>query len=394
MWLPDRLKARKTPRDRGKGSLALFLSLCFTLALTQVPAVSAHGDNASPHLDPIHGVLVIGAGLGVVAFAVALRRRNRITATVALSGVLVGLFVATVGTILFDGLSPDPTYAARTMPFPRTWYPTIGLVVGLSIAVLSLVVGTVRWPTRPRYTFFGILAGMWITYPYLLPETSARNPLGYVLVLGFPVFVGYILWKDTRGVLRSILQDRVSRRFGVGVGVIAALFFMSTTGYLSFFWEAGVPRKRVVTVLPVNYQLVRWPTLEVVLPSIPLTVALSVGIAAIVGLLSALVGLNAALVARQWRIGEGAGVVQSTAGSGGVLGVCTCGCCGPLVAKVTLLTAGPAISAPLYWVFVDTASPLSTLFIVASAVLFTGTIVYTADSTRQSGRGTSMQPAD
>ena len=115
---------------------------------------------------------------------------------------------------------------------------------------------------------------------------------------------------------------------------------------------------------------------------------------AIVGLLSVLIGLNAAVVARQWRIGEGAGVVRSTAGPGGVLGVCTCGCCGPLVAKVTLLAAGPAISAPLYWVFVDTSSPLSTLFIVASAILFTGTLVYTADSTRQAGTVNSMQPAD
>lgn len=231
-------------------------------------------------------------------------------------------------------------------------------------------------------------------YPYLLPGTSARNPLGYALVLGLPVFVGYILWKDVWGVLHSVLQDRVSRRFGIGVSAIAALFLMSSTGYLSFFWEEGVPREQVITVVPVNYQLVRWPTLEVVLPSIPLTVALSVGIVAIVGLLSVLIGLNAAVVARKWRTGEGGGVVQSTAGSGGVLGICTCSCCGPLVAKVTLLAAGPAISAPLYWVFVDTSSPLSSLFIVASAVLFTGTLVYTADSTRQAETVTSMQPAD
>lgn len=394
MWPLDRLRTEATHRERGRGIYVSFLLLSFTLALTQIPTVSAHGDEAYPHLDPIHGVLVVVAGLGVVAGAVVLRRRNRITATVALSGVLVGLFVATVGTILFDGLSPDLTYTANTMPFPRSWYQPIGLLVGLSIAVVSLVVGMIRWPTRPRYTFVGVLAGMWVAYPYLLPGTSARNPLGYALVLGLPVLVGYILWKDAWGVLRSVLRDRASRRFGVGVGAIAALFFMSTTGYLSFFWEAGVPRKRVVTVLPVSYQLVQWPTLEVVLPSIPLTVALSVGIVAVIGLLSVLIGLNAAVVARQWRIGEGAGVVQSTAGSGGVLGVCTCGCCGPLVAKVTLLAGGPAISAPLYWVFVDTSSPLSSLFIVGSTILFTGTLVYTVESTRQAGTATSMQPAD
>jgi hypothetical protein len=370
------------------------LLLSVTLALTQIPTVSAHGSNTSPHLDPIHGVLVVVAGLGTVAIAVVLRRRARIATTVALSGVLMGLFVAVAGTILFDGLSPDPTYTASTMPFQRSWYQSIGMVVGLSITVLSLIVGLVRWPTRPRYMSFGILAGAWIVYPYLLPGGSTRNHLGYALVLGLPVLVGYILWKDTWGVLHSVLRDRISRRFGIGTSAIAALFFMSTTGYLSFFWEAGVPRERIIVVLPVEYQLVQWPTLEVVLPSIPLVVALSGGIVAVVGLLSVLVGLNAAVFARQWQLGEGAGVVQSTAGSGGVLGICTCGCCGPLVAKISLLAAGPAISAPLYWVFVDTSSPLSTLFIVASVILFTGTLVYTADSTQQATAGASIQPAD
>lgn len=393
--VPSLERSRSNERRLVDRRVVRVLCLVFSssLALTQISTVSAHGSTAFDHLEPIHGILVLATGVGIIGGGIVFKRWNRITAATALSVVLAGLSVATVGTILFDGLVPDPTYTASTMPFPRSWYQPIALFVGLLIASVSFALGLVRWPTRPRYTFFGILASVWIMYPYL-PGMGARNPLGYVLVLLMPIFVGYILWKDAWGVLSSVLRDRVARRFGVGVGAIVGLFFMSTTGYLSFFWEEGVPRERVITVLPVNYQIVTWPTLEVVLPSIPLTVALSVGIVTVIGLLSTLVGLNAVLIARQWQIGEKAGMVQSTAGSGSILGVCTCGCCGPLVAKITLLAAGPLISAPLYWVFVDPSSPLSSLFIVASAILFTGTLVYTAESTRQAGQSAAIQPAD
>ncbi|WP_434529938.1 hypothetical protein ACODNH_00470 (plasmid) [Haloarcula sp. NS06] len=59
-------------------------------------------------------------------------------------------------------------------------------------------------------------------------------------------------------------------------------------------------------------------------------------------------------------------MTEGTAGSAAIVGTCTCGCCGPLVAKIAVLAAGPSIAAPLYWVFVDSASPLSAVFIVGS----------------------------
>ena len=370
----------------------LFLAV---LTLTQIPVVSAHGGTGTWGLSQWDGLLVVLAGLVFLGGAIVLKRRNRLSPTTALYGVLLGLAVTAFGTILFDGLSPDPTYTASTMPFPRAWYKPLALSVGLLIAVASFVTGWLRWRTRPRYTFLGILMGLWIAYPYLIPgSANYTHPLGYALVLGTPVLVGYILWMDAWRALRVALRDRVARRFGFGVGSVVAVFFLSTTGYLSFFWEEGLSRETVFTVLPVNYQLVQWPTLEIVLPQIPLTFAMSIGIATIVGLLSVLIGLNAALIARQWRADAQAELTESTVGTGAVVGSCTCGCCGPLVAKVAILVAGPSIAAPLYWVFVDTASPLSSLFIVASIVLFTGSLIYSVEAARRPDRTTSILPAD
>jgi hypothetical protein len=247
--------------------------------------------------------------------------------------------------------------------------------------------------------FLGILMGLWISYPYLIPGlASDTHPLGYAIVLGTPVLVGYIIWKDVGGVLRAVLRDQVARRFGIGVGVVVALFFMSVTSYLSFFPEPGVPQERSIVVLSAIYQLVKWPILEIYLPQVPLFhiffIAISPGQLIVTGMLSALVGLNAAVIARHWRVEERVGKTESTAGIAAVVGSCTCGCCGPLVAKIAVLAAGPSIAAPLYWVFVDTASPLSTLFIVASIVLFVGGLVHSVEAARQPGQSASIVPAD
>ena len=119
-----------------------------------------------------------------------------------------------MGAILFEGLSPDPTYTADSIPIPREWYSPIGLVTGLVIMLASLLIGVRKWPTRPRYTFLGILMGAWVLYPELLPEPkSYTNPVGYLIVLATPVLIGYIIWTDARDVLGAVLQDPVVRRF-------------------------------------------------------------------------------------------------------------------------------------------------------------------------------------
>jgi hypothetical protein len=393
---------RRENDERGRGRLQLrgtirpFSLLCLLfLMLTQIPVVSAHGGGGTLGLSRGTGIFVIFAGLVVLSGAILFKRTSHLSPTTALSGVFVGLIVITLGTILFDGLTPDPTYSASTIPFSRSWYPLLSLSTGLLITGVSFVVGWLRWPGKPRYTFLGILMGAWVAYPALIPgPASYTHPLGYALVLGTPVLVGYILWKDAWGVLRRVLRDPVARRFGLGVGSVVALFFMSTTGYFSFFLEEGGPTETTIVVLPVNYQLVQWPTLEVVLPQVPLMLALSIGIVTVVGLLSVLIGLNAALIARQWRVEERAGMTEGTAGTAAVVGSCTCGCCGPLVAKVAILAAGPSIAAPLYWIFVDTASPLSVLFIVASIGLFTGSLVHSVTAARHSNQSSAIVPAD
>ena len=278
--------------------------------------------------------------------------------------------------MLFEGLSPDPRYAVATMPFPRSWYPLASLLGGTAIAVASLVVGRLRWPTRPRYAVLGVVLGLWVAYPSLVPDPTA-HPLGYALVLGTPVAVGYVVRRDAWPALGRALADPASRRFGVGVAALTALFFMAVSGYLTVLPDAGAETaEATAVVLPVVYQLVAWPTLEVALPGAPVAVALSAGIVAVVGTLSALVGANAALVARRWRVEEQSGLLEGTAGTAAVAGSCTCGCCGPLVAKVAVLAAGPSVAAPLYWVFADPASPLGSLFVVGSVTLFTGSLVY------------------
>lgn len=88
------------------------------------------------------------------------------------------------------------------------------------------------------------------------------------------------------------------------------------------------------------------------------------------------------------------GFTEGTAGSAAIVGTCTCGCCGPLVAKIAILVAGPSIAAPLYWVFVDSASPLSVVCIVGSFLLFTGSLIYSIESAREPDQSPSIIPAD
>lgn len=365
---------------------------------TQVSGVSAHGGERAitPHLiTKWHGLAILFAGVIVVTGAALAKRTDRLSPTRALGVVFFGIVLAGVGAILFEGLSPDPTYTADSIPIPREWYSPIGLVTGLVIMLASLLIGVRKWPTRPRYTFLGILMGAWVLYPELLPEPqSYTNPVGYLIVLATPVLIGYIIWTDARDVLGAVLQDPVVRRFSIGVGIVVSLFFLTSTGYMSFFWEDGGVTETTVVVLPVVYQLVQWPTLEIALPQIPLFLALSPGVVILNGIVGVLVGLNAALIARRWRVNETGGMTEGTAGSAAIVGSCTCGCCGPLVAKFAAVAVGPSIAAPLYWLFTDSASPLGVLFLVGSIVLFTGMLVYSVRTAVRSDNSVCAVPAD
>jgi hypothetical protein len=362
---------------------------------TQVSPVAAHGGEQHFPLAQWDGLAILFLGIVLISVAVMAKRQTYVTPTTSLGGVFLGILLVVVGAILFEGLSPDPTYTAATLPFPRSWYTPIAMGVGLLIATVSLVGGFLRWPDRPRYAALGILTSIWILYPELLPAPGRyTNPVGYLVVLMTPALVGYIIWKDARDVLGAVLQDRVVRRFAIGVGFLITVFFVTSTGYLTFFWDEDAPRETVFVVLPVVYQLVQWPTLEIGLPSIPLFIALSPGLIVLTGIIGTLVGLNAAMVARYWRVEEQAGIAEGSAGTVAIAGSCTCGCCGPLVAKFAVVAAGPSIAAPIYWLFVDSASPLGVLFIVGSIVLFTGMLVYSTASARSESPSVCAVPAD
>jgi len=362
---------------------SILIVLTSTAALRQVPIASAHEATASGGMTQGHGVALALVGLVVLIGSAVLKRTNHFQPTLALYGVFIGISLVAIGTVLFEGLSPDPTYTASSMPFSRSWYQPLALSVGTAIAAGSLLAGRIHWPSRPRYALLGLLMGLWLAYPHLVPgSASETHPLGYAIVLATPVFVGYVLWTDAGNAIRTALRDRVARRFGIGTAVVLLVFFFGVTGYLSFFPEEGAPHEITVAVLPTIYQLVSWPTLEIAIPHIPLFLAVSPGQLLILGTLSGLIGLNGALIARQWRAEQRAGLTEGTAGSAAVVGTCTCGCCGPLVAKIAGLVAGPAIAAPLYWLFVDPMSPLSTLFVVGSLLLFSGSVLYAVQSAR------------
>ncbi|WP_229112708.1 hypothetical protein [Halapricum desulfuricans] len=391
---PDSTGPARAPRPDAGPSRSILAVLASAVALTQVPVVAAHETTATGGITSGHGVALALVGILVLVGSALLKRTGRSRPTLALYGVFVGLSLTVLGTVLFEGLSPDPTYTARSMPFPRAWYQPLALSVGTAVAVGSVLVGRLRWPTRPRYALLGVLMGLWIAYPYLIPGSSDSHPLGYAIVLATPVAVAYVLWADAGDAFRAVLRDRVARRFGIGTAVVLLVFFFGVTGYLSFFPEEGAPHEVTVAVLPTIYQLVTWPTLEIALPHIPLFLAVSPGQLLILGTLSALIGLNGALIARQWRAEQRAGFTEGTAGSAAVVGTCTCGCCGPLVAKIAGLAAGPAIAAPLYWLFVDPMSPLSALFVVGSLLLFAGSIVYSVSAVRNVDTSVTVSPSD
>lgn len=393
------LESESTSDARGRRSRLLrwLVSALLTLGFfsTQVAVVAAHGGEGQTSITKWHGFVLMFAGGGVIIGSVVAHRSEWLSPTRALSTVLVGIAVTALGAVLFEGLSADPTYAADTMPFPRAWYTPLGVGLGVLTVLASFVGGWLRWPTRPRYTFLGILMGLWLLYPELLPQPqSYTNPVGYVLVLSTPVLVGFIIWKDAWDVLSVVLRDPVVRWFSIGVGVVVTLFFMSSTGYLSVFPDEQAPRETLVVVLPAVYQLMSWPTLEIFLPQIPLFVAISPGLIILNGMIGVLVGLNAALIARQWRVKQRAGMTEGTVGTAAIAGSCTCGCCGPFVAQFAVVAAGSSVAAPLYWLFVDSASPLVVLFIVGSIVLFTGTLVYSARTAGEETRSPRAVPAD
>ena len=321
--------------------------------------------------------------------SIVLHRSDRIAQTEhALAGIFIGVVIAALGGIIIVQLSPIDEYSASNMPFPQTWYPLISLTVGLGIIVASALLGQLRWPTHPRYAALGILLGLWIAYPALIQGSAEYfHPAGYVIALAVPFTVGYIIWRDGRGVLTQVWQDSVARRFGLGIGTVMLIFFVFSTGLVSLVPEEGLIGSQDVMDVPafVDTQpfaspLVMWPAVEIWLPQIPLSAAISFGVLLMIVLLGGLVTITAMLAAYQWRYAIGSGTAQNTAGAAALVGPNACGCCGPMLAQLAVVVLGPSAAAPLYWLFVDFSSPVGSFFFVASVGLLTGGFVYSTNA--------------
>lgn len=296
----------------------------------------------------------------------------------------LGVTITALGGIGLVQLTSVNDLSARNAPGIREWYPILALVVGFGIMVGSLVAGLVRWPTRPRYTGFGILMGLWAAYPGLLSGIAElTHPLGYFIVLGTPVAVAYVVWRDASYVIRLTVQDPIARWFGIGVGLIVAIFFMFSTGMLTVVPDEGVGLSwthNIVATTNITGPLVLWPALEFWFPHIPFGGAVSVGMTVMIVVLSSLVGLNAGFAAYQWGINTSVDSSQTVSGAVALTGPNACCCCGPVLSQFAVVLLGPSAAAPLYWVFVDIASPVGGFFFVASIALLTGSLVYAARS--------------
>ena len=350
--------------------------------------VAAHGGKHTPNIPQWYGLVILLGGIGVLGASVLLERRDRLATTeYALYGVFAGLVIAAFGGILLVQLTPVDEYSASRMVFPRAWYLPLELGVGLAISIASLLLGRIRWPTRPRYTVLGILLGLWVAYPALIRSGTYGHPLGYLIALAVPLTVGYIIWRDGRDVLLAVAQDAVARRFGLGVGGVMATFFIFSTGILALVPEEGIINGQTtihtpafIETVPTANPLVVWPAVSFWFPSIPLSGMVSVGTLLLVGMLGGLVTVSAMLAAHQWLRTDSANSTQSTAGAAALIGPNACGCCGPMLAQLAVVLLGPSAAAPLYWLFVDFASPVGSFFFVASVGLLTGGFVYSANA--------------
>ena len=364
-------------------------SVVLALAAVFPGIVAAHGGEHAPPFPQWYGLVVLLLGFGIVGASIVLKRRERVARTEhALAGIFLGVLVAALGGIIIVQLSPIDEYSASSMPFPRTWYPLISLTIGFSIVVGSTLLGQFRWPTRPRYPALGILLGLWIAYPAVIRGPAEyHHPLGYIIALAVPLTVGYIVWRDGHDVLTQVWQDTVARRFGLGIGAVMLLFFVFSTGLVSLVPEEGLVDGHAVTETPafIHTQpfaspLVTWPAVEVWLPQIPLSAAISLGVLLMIVLLGGLVAINAMLAAYQWCYASESSSTQSTAGAAALVGPNACGCCGPMFAQLGVVLLGPSAAAPLYWLFVDFSSPVGSFFFIASVGLLTAGFVYTVDA--------------
>lgn len=334
-----------------------------------VPTVAAH--EGTVHAGTPHWVLlaVVLAGLGIIAGSLHFDRTiwsGRPSRT--LSSVLLGLVVTLIGIIGLTQIQIEPI---STAPVGRTWFPVLSGLAGFGILTATLVFGVSRWVDRPQYSVLGMLLGLWVLYPTLLPGAGLTHPLGYLITLAVPLTVGYILWNDVWPALTGDV-GALARRVSLLVASLVTVFLLFSAGLFTVNPDEGVnaPTTAFVTVAEFADPLVVWPAVEFYLPSIPLAGAMSIGTALLIGLLVGLVAVNTALVTSVWQRNLSVNSTGGVLGSVATTGATACCCCGPAAYALTSSVLGLTAS-PLYWAFVDPTSPVGSLFFVGAVALLT-----------------------
>lgn len=360
------------------------------LALGVARPVAAHA--GTTHGGTPHWLLFGGTALGLLAIlagGAAYRRTRRRAAGVVLAA---GAVLAVVGAI---GLVELQVVGDAT-PELTEYYEPASIVLGSLVLLGSLVGGRLRWPTRPDYAFLGILLGVWILYPAVLPNGGVSNPFGYLVVASVPALVALILWRDARGVLQSLRLQRTPLVVGAAAGLLFAAFLAFSTGSVTLNPDDGrnLPTEPLVTTMPVTDPLVLWPAVEFVFPDVPFAGYVSVGTLVFFGLLASLVGVNVALIHQQWRATRDGAAGGSFVGMLTATGTTACCCCAPALYGATSVLLG-ASATPLYWAFMDSSSPLSSGFFALTVVLLTRSIVRAGGGFRQTeGRAPARPVAE
>jgi hypothetical protein len=375
----DRSDGRFGSRRLGR---AMLTAVLLVAGLGSMPIASAHGGTVTVNgfeLEQWFGLVPLVVGLGIVAGSQYLHRLRPSAARYRLHGTVVGLVVGVFGAIWIVQLSPYEWLTAQPI-IPRAIHAPLMLLVGTGIMLASVLVGQFRWSRRPRFAGLGVLLGMWVAYPGLsaLGIYTETNSLGYLIVFGLVVGLGYVLYRDAGSLIRRLLADRTARRFGFIVGALSVLFFAFSSGMLYLIPDEGTGvslSEQIVAVLPVADPLVMWPAVEFWYPEVPIGGVISVGTVLLVTLFGTLIGLNAALFAFQ----SGSGTSQTGAGIAGIAAPQACCCCGPALSQIAVVTLGPSAGAPIYLLFGDPSSSIGSLFFVASVAVLTGLLVRATD---------------
>lgn len=302
-----------------------------------------------------------------------------------LSGVLFGLAVVLFGLIAIVQIQVEPV---GTTPTVHEWYPVLASGVAALLVTGSALFGLWKWPTRPQFTALGVVPGLWVGYPALMPNNGYHHPLGYLLVCFVPVVLGSIVWHDVRPLVRSAAVSGLSRRVGVIVAGMFGVFFLFSAGLVPVNPEQGVNSPTGAFVISAEFAnpLVLWPAVEFYLPSIPLAGAMSIGTAILLSILVGLIGLDATLLTAVWQQDLELSSSGGLFGGLATTGATACCCCGPAVYAIASTFFGVSAS-PLYWAFMDPASPLGALFFVGAVLLLTGSSVRLARSLNDAGIG-------